>query len=121
MKFVKIDKSQISHALYICIIPMVSSLYIGELLTFLFVFSLIYAFFKQPKKISQIWLTSVFLLWIVYGLAGLVGLIPLAGEEGSGETIWSFGFESFIFMFFLVLIPTFIGRFIGQKFKPTSK
>ncbi|MFZ9701907.1 MAG: hypothetical protein ACO3BG_02540 [Candidatus Nanopelagicales bacterium] len=121
MKFVKIDKSQISHALYICIIPMVSSLYIGELLTFLFVFSLIYAFFKQPKKISQIWLTSVFLLWIVYGLAGLIGLIPLAGEEGSGETIWSFGFESFIFMFFLVLIPTFIGRFIGQKFKPASK
>jgi hypothetical protein len=100
---------------------MVSSLYIGELLTFLFVFSLIYAFFKQPKKISQIWLTSVFLLWIVYGLAGLIGLIPLAGEEGSGETIWSFGFESFIFMFFLVLIPAFIGRFIGQKFKPASK
>ncbi len=121
MNFVKIDKSQISHALYICIIPMVSSLYIGELLTFLFVFSLVYAFYKQPKKISQIWLTSVFLLWIVYGLAGLIGLIPLAGEEGSGETIWSFGFESFIFMFFLVLIPTFIGRLIGKKFKKVRK
>jgi hypothetical protein len=117
MNFVKIDKSQISHALYICIIPMVFSLYIGELLTFLFVFSLIYAFYKQPKKISQIWLTSVFLLWIVYGLAGLIGLIPLAGEE----TIWSFGFESFIFMFFLVLIPTFIGRLIGKRFKKVRK
>ncbi len=100
---------------------MVSSLYIGELLTFLFLFSLVFAFFKQPKKISQIWLTSVFLLWIVYGLAGLIGLIPLAGEEGSGETIWSFGFESFIFMIFLVLIPTFIGGLIGKKFRPIAK
>ncbi len=117
----KIDKSQIRHALYICIIPMVSSLYIGELLTFLFVFSLVFAFLKQPKKFSQIWLTSVFLLWIVYGIAGLIGLIPLAGEEGSGETIWSFGFESFIFMFFLVLIPTFVGSFIGKKFRPVRK
>ena len=117
----KIDKSQIRHALYICIIPMVSSLYIGELLTFLFVFSLVFAFFKQPKKFSQIWLTSVFLLWIVYGIAGLIGLIPLAGEEGSGETIWSFGFESFIFMFFLVLIPTFVGSLIGKKFRPVRK
>ncbi len=117
----KIDKSQIRHALYICIIPMVSSLYIGELLTFLFVFSLVFAFFKQPKKFSQIWLASVVLLWIVYGVAGLIGLIPLAGEEGSGETIWSFGFESFIFMFFLVLIPTFVGSFIGKKFRPVRK
>jgi hypothetical protein len=100
---------------------MVSSLYIGELLTFLFLFSLAFAFFKKPKKISQIWLTSVFLLWIVYGLAGLIGLIPLAGEEGSDETIWSFGFESFIFMFFLVLIPSFIGSFIGKKFGPLTK
>lgn len=97
---------------------MTASLIIGELLTTLIVFSLVWAFIKQPKKISQIWLVSVLMLWIVYGLAGLVGLIPLAGETDSEETIWSFGFESFIFMFFLVLIPTYLGRFLGQKFRP---
>ncbi len=120
MNFVKIDKSQVIHALYICIIPMTASLIIGELLTTLIVFSLVWAFIKQPKKFSQIWLTSVFLLWIVYGLAGLIGLIPLAGEAGSEETIWSFGFESFIFMFLLVLIPTFVGSFIGQRLRPVK-
>ncbi len=116
----KIDLSQVKYATYICVIPMIASLFKGELLTLLFFFSLCLGFLKQPKKSFQIWLSSVFLLWIIYGVGALSNLIPAIGEFPGDETYLSFGFESFIFMLFLVLLPVFLGRFIGNKFRPTN-
>lgn len=111
----KLDRSQIQLAILISVIPIISSLFMSELLTLLFFTSLLAGIIKKPAKINQIWLTSVLLLWIIYGAGILFGILSAPGQTPGDETYASFMFESFIFMFFLVVIPIFVGRMIKWK------
>lgn len=93
------------------LIPMIFSLFVGPGLNVLILVSGYLGYKKTPLKIWPLWLTSVVMLWITYGLAAALQIIPF---EDGGETWWSFGFEAFIFMAMLVALPMFIGRLIHR-------
>ncbi len=96
------------------LVPMLISLGVGPGLNLLGLVSFYLGYKKRPQKIWPLWLISVVLLWVTYGLAAAIQLIPF--EEG-GETWWSFGFEAFIFMAMFVAVPMFIGRWLNGFIK----
>jgi Kef-type K+ transport system membrane component KefB len=101
-------------ALLLMIVPMIASVFVaGGLLTITAPTALAIGFFLRPRQLWPIWLGSVVMMWIVYGLAELLDLFPDDAAE-SGETWWSFALESFVFMAMLVLLPLWIGRLAGR-------
>lgn len=107
---------EIALPLLILIVPMIASVIgPGEMLTLTFPVALAVGFLLRPRQLWPIWLGSVVLLWVVYGLAVLFDLIPGSGEDvEAGETWWSFALEAFVFMAMLVLLPLWIGRLAGR-------
>lgn len=60
----------------------------------------------RPRHVWFVWLGSVVILWLVMGLWGAYS------DPGGGETVFSLILEAFVWMYFGVLLPVWLGRFI---------
>jgi hypothetical protein len=59
-------------------------------------------------------------MWAVYGGGVLLGAIDgPADDPSAGETWWTFGLESFVFMAGLVLLPLWLGR-LARIWRPAE-
>lgn len=113
MELTATDKQQVKQFAPYFIVAMLLSIFLrGELLNLLAAVSVYLGYKFTPAKIWPSWLSSVVLLWITYGLSALTGIIPF--EEG-GETWWSFALEAFVYMFILVVVPMWIGRWFKKR------
>jgi hypothetical protein len=96
-------------------VPILLSIVVGELLTLTFPIAFLIGYFMLPKRPWHLWIGSIVMVWAVYGSAVLVGALPGPGEPASGgETVWSFMFETVIFMAVLVLLPLWLGREVAR-------
>lgn len=87
----------------------------GGILTLAFPVAIVAGYLFAPRHLWVVWLASVVLMWASYGSAVLLDVLPGPAEDpSSGETIWSFAAESFMFMAVLVLLPLWIGRLLKR-------
>jgi hypothetical protein len=108
------------HDLYLPLaviaVPMVMSVvFYGEWLLLAFPAAVVAGYLFTPRSLWMVWLGSVVMMWVVYGGAVLLDVLPAPGEEPEeGETWWTFALESFLFMAGLVWLPVTIGRFLRR-------
>jgi hypothetical protein len=100
--------------LAIIAVPMVMSVVsYGEWLLLAFPAAIVAGYLFTPRSLWLVWLGSVVMMWVVYGGAVLLDVLPAPGEEpGDGETVWSFAIEAFFFMAGLVWLPLWVGRLL---------
>lgn len=70
--------------------------------------ALVVGYVLRPHHVWLVWLGSVVLVWIVVGYMGKY-------DDPGDETVASIMLEAFVWMFFGVLIPLWVGRLIRGR------
>lgn len=109
-------RDDLVYPLALIAVPIVISAFgPGGVLTLAFPVAVVAGYMFAPRHLWLVWLASVALMWASYGSAVLLDVLPSPSEDpSSGETIWSFAAESFVFMAGLVWLPLTIGRLLKR-------